>query len=176
MTAPVTTTSETFRSYHWIFLALPSPLPETLIGADPDFYMKYTIDSWTGSRFLPARTKGSPHYSTNYVVAFDSWVGQYKNPEVIEGCLEDYRAGVSIDLVHDAEDLGILPASMETLLLYSVHLGKRFDVEGVWENLVRKGRSLAVGDDETGHFLPVEASEQVAKEMKTWLGEIVWRQ
>lgn len=35
--------SETFKSYHWIFLALPSPLPETLIGNDPHFYVRILL-------------------------------------------------------------------------------------------------------------------------------------
>ena len=43
------THAETFIYYHWIFLALPSPLPETLISASPSFYFTHTINSWTGT-------------------------------------------------------------------------------------------------------------------------------
>ena len=39
------------RMYHWYFLAQPRPLPETLIGGDPDFYLRYTLGSWAGSGF-----------------------------------------------------------------------------------------------------------------------------
>jgi len=37
---------ETHRSHHWVFLASPRPLPETLIGHDPEWYYRRTIMSW----------------------------------------------------------------------------------------------------------------------------------
>src|SRR5262245_28254053 len=35
-------------SYHWLFLAQPAPLPERLIGRDPDFYLRHLIERWAG--------------------------------------------------------------------------------------------------------------------------------
>ena len=37
------------RSYHWLFLAQPAPLPEHLIGLDPDFYLRHLLNRWAGS-------------------------------------------------------------------------------------------------------------------------------
>ena len=37
-----------YRTYHWMFLSQEAPLPERLIGADPDFYLERTIASWLG--------------------------------------------------------------------------------------------------------------------------------
>ena len=30
-------------SYHWMFLAVPAPVPERLIAADPDFYIRHLL-------------------------------------------------------------------------------------------------------------------------------------
>ena len=36
------------RRYHWSFLAQPAPLPERLMGADPDFFISHLLDRWAG--------------------------------------------------------------------------------------------------------------------------------
>ncbi|KAG8863187.1 hypothetical protein FRB96_009369 [Tulasnella sp. 330] len=36
---------ETLKQHHWIFLALPPPLLEMLIGHDPEEYFRFTIDN-----------------------------------------------------------------------------------------------------------------------------------
>jgi haloacetate dehalogenase len=38
-------------SYHWYFLAQPHPLPETLIARDPDFFLRWTLQSWSADGF-----------------------------------------------------------------------------------------------------------------------------
>ena len=35
-------------SYHWLFLAQPPDLPERLIGADPAYFLRWTLESWAG--------------------------------------------------------------------------------------------------------------------------------
>lgn len=158
---------ETFKSAHWIFLAQPSPLPETLIGANPNFYITQTIDGWTGKR----------HHQKFNPIAMASWVGQYDSPLVIQGALEDYRAGASIDLDHDIADEETVrgdgteaDVTCDLLVLFSVHLSRRFNVARIWEKLAKKGlRSVKVGDEQTGHFLPVEAIEQTTQEMVDWM-------
>ncbi|KAL8292273.1 hypothetical protein RQP46_001739 [Phenoliferia psychrophenolica] len=149
----------TFRSYHWFFLALPSPLPETMIGASIRFYMTYTIDSWTGTRM---KGKLNP-------AAVASWVNQYDDPAVISGSLEDYRAGATIDLEHDDQD-DVAAVSTPVLILYSHHLAKWFDVEGIWKELSSGDyKAVQVGDEATGHFLPVEAAEESTREVVDWM-------
>ena len=51
--------SSALKAYHWPFLAQPHPLPETLIAADPVYYLEHTLASWTkdGTLFaIDART------------------------------------------------------------------------------------------------------------------------
>ena len=38
------------KIYHWTFLAQPFPLPETLIGSNPDFFLKQKMASQTKSK------------------------------------------------------------------------------------------------------------------------------
>jgi haloacetate dehalogenase len=78
--------------YHWQFLAVPAPVPEHLIGADPAFYVTHLLARWAGRRDA---------LDPESVAAY---VGQFHDPAVIAATCEDYRAGASIDRVHDAED------------------------------------------------------------------------
>ncbi|KAL8292811.1 hypothetical protein RQP46_000505 [Phenoliferia psychrophenolica] len=152
---------ETFKSYHWIVLALPSPLPETLFNGSTVFF-ESNIDSWTGSRFKGKFT----------AAAKSSWVDQYLEPAVVTGALEDYRAGASIDLDHDEADekAGTAAVLCPLLALYSVHLSRRFDVDAIWKDLGKASvRSVQVGDEQTGHFLPIEAVEDTVREVVEWM-------
>ena len=35
------------RYYHWFFLIQPAPLPERMIGSDPEFYLRTKIGVWS---------------------------------------------------------------------------------------------------------------------------------
>ena len=143
---------------------MPSPIPEQLFNGSTTFF-ESNIDSWTGARW---KGKFDP-------AAKASWVDQYLIPEVVTGALEDYRAGASIDLDHDEDDerAGTAAVSCPLLALYSVHLSNRFDVDGIWKDLGKASvRSLQVGDEKTGHFLPIEAVDETIKEVVEWMGTL----
>ena len=36
--------------FHWYFLAVPPPLPEALIGAEPQLYLEQVMAKWAGTR------------------------------------------------------------------------------------------------------------------------------
>jgi len=78
--------------YHWPFLAVPAPVPEQLIGADPAFYYGHLLDRWAGKD-----------------AAMDSearaaYLAQFDDPAVIAATCADYRAGASVDRAHDRAD------------------------------------------------------------------------
>lgn len=75
--------------YHWQFLAVPAPVPERLIGSDPDFYLEHLLRRWAGS--YDALTEGA---LADYREAF-------RKAEVIHATCNDYRAGASIDRADD---------------------------------------------------------------------------
>lgn len=78
--------------YHWFFLIQPEGLPERLIGYDPEHYLRHTLGSW-GS--------GAGAFSDEAMTAY---VRAFCDPAAIHAACEDYRAGASIDLVHDRAD------------------------------------------------------------------------
>jgi haloacetate dehalogenase len=82
------------KTYHWLFLAQPSPLPEMLIERAPVAYLDYTMASWTKSRDLSA-------FSDEALAEYRI---HYATPEHIQATCNDYRAGATCDLSHDEAD------------------------------------------------------------------------
>ena len=83
------------RAYHWTHLAQPAPLPEMMIEAGPDAYLRHTLASWTRDGtlacFLPA--------------ALESFGRQMSDPRRIHAMCEDYRAGATLDRELDERDV-----------------------------------------------------------------------
>ena len=89
------TAERAISGYHWQFLAQPYPLPETLIGKDPVYYLEHTLKSWTGPRDLsPFSAEALAHYRA-----------LLKEPARVHAVCEDYRAGAGIDRQLDEADL-----------------------------------------------------------------------
>lgn len=148
------------KAYHWLFFAQPSPLPETLIGADPDFFIEWTLASWTASKTLACFSRGAlAHYR-----AF------FRDPQRIAATLADYRAGASLDREHDAADLEAGRRIAAPLLALWGDAG--FPAKGaspldVWRDwaVTAEGRALPCG-----HFLPEEAPEETAAALLDFFG------
>lgn len=82
------------KTYHWLFLAQPTPLPEMLIEPNPAGYLDYTLASWTKAQDLSAF---SPEALAEYRL-------HYATPEHIHATCNDYRAGATYDLRADEAD------------------------------------------------------------------------
>jgi haloacetate dehalogenase len=143
--------------YHWFFLIQPGGLPERLIGADPLFYLHWTLGRWgTGlEAFAPA--------------ALAEYERCFRDPGAIHASCEDYRAAASIDLAHDEADR---QQRIECPLL--VLWGRRglmerhFDVLATWRERAAgavSGRAL-----DCGHFLPEERPQETAQELLAFFG------
>jgi len=82
------------RAWHWTFLSLPAPFPETLIGHDPEYFFNSRAAAGAKAR------QGSifdPRALAHYHAA-------YQDPTRIHAMCEDYRAGRTTDLGHDEAD------------------------------------------------------------------------
>jgi len=135
--------------YHWFFLIQPFDLPERLIGADPEFYLRNAF-SRLGSAAL------APDAVAEYVRAF-------RDPAVIHASCEDYRAAASIDLKHDEVDLAAkVTCPMLVLWAAKGRIAPLFDVLGTWRERATdvRGRALPCG-----HYLPEEAPEETLQEL-----------
>jgi haloacetate dehalogenase len=82
------------KIYHWTFLAQPAPLPETLIGGNPDFFLRQKMASQTKSRNLEAIDKR----------ALEHYLAAFRDPSRVHAMCEDYRAGAYADFEIDKND------------------------------------------------------------------------
>ncbi len=134
-------------TYHWSFLAVPAPVPERLIGADPDFYYRHLLDRWAGNReALDPR-------------AVAAYLAQFHDPAVIAATCEDYRAGAGIDRAHDGADLkrGRKIQCPVLVLWGKGYLGSKTNSPlGAWHHWADDVREAAFS---CGHFVVEEASE-----------------
>ena len=80
-------------SWHWFFNIQPFDLPERMMGADPDWFIEKKL----------AKTKQGLSFFDKEALA--EYKRCFRNPETIHAICEDYRAGASIDLVMDEEDI-----------------------------------------------------------------------
>lgn len=144
--------------YHWFFLIQPADFPERMIANNTHHYVRHTIASW-------CRTDG----------AFDEailrhYVETLFDPAAIHAACEDYRAGATIDLEHDAEsDAAGAKLTMPVLALWGARgtVGKTFDVLATWRD---KSAAPVTGHAlDCGHFLPEEAPEDTLKALLHFL-------
>ena len=76
------------RYYHWFWLAQPHPYPEMLINKAPE--------DW----FRAYMTRG-PKNDFFHPDALVDYLPAVRNPDMVRGMCEDYRAAAAIDLDHD---------------------------------------------------------------------------
>jgi len=139
-------------SWHWFFLIQPNGFPERLIGSDAEFFLRHQLAALLRD---PAILEPE---------AFAEYLRCFRNPETIRATCDEYRAGASIDLVHDRADRD-RRLTMPLLVLWGERSsqGSGYDVLGVWrehaENVTGHGIT-------SGHFLPEEAPEATYRALR----------
>ncbi len=143
--------------YHWFFLIQPAPFPETLIGADPEAFLRHHMGGRHAglAPFLPD--------------AWPEYLRCFSGPAAIHASCEDYRASATIDLVHDAADLAAgREVTCPLLVLWGEHgvIEREFRPLDDWRKVAIdvRGRSLPCG-----HYIPEEAPEALLAELVPFL-------
>ncbi len=134
--------------WHWAFLAQPAPLPETLIGHDPEHF-------FFGAGFGSAIRGFRPEAVADYARAV-------RDPAVVHAMCEDYRAGAGVDRDHDDADRGRRRVECPLLAVWSARGAlPRFygDVLDVWRPWARQTTGQGL---DASHFLVEDQPEQVA--------------
>jgi haloacetate dehalogenase len=135
--------------WHWFFLAQPAPLPERLIGHDPDaFYFQ-------GDR------------SIFHPEALAAYLSSVQNPDTIHAMCEDYRAATTIDFALDEADRGTRRITCPVLVLWAARgqLPGWYDVLAIWRDWADDVRGRAIA---SGHYLAEEAPEETCAELQAF--------
>ncbi|MGP9820260.1 alpha/beta fold hydrolase [Salinarimonas sp. NSM] len=147
------------RYFWWFFLIQPHPLPERMIGADPEFYLRHHLAG-------QSRTPGVPE---ERLVA--AYLRCYDDPAGIHAICEDYRAAATIDLDHDrADDAAGRHVAAPLLALWGAKgtVGALYDVLATWRERAGDVRGGALP---CGHLLQEEAPEALVAALLPFLAE-----
>jgi len=142
--------------YHWFFYIQPYDLPETLIGANPGYYLRKKLGGW-GTKLETF----APDVLAEYERCYDA--------ATIHASCEDYRAAASIDLVHDEADRDEgRKVECPLLALWGGRgvMESIYDVRSVWREYANDVRGKPL---DAGHFLAEERPEETAREVKRFL-------
>jgi haloacetate dehalogenase len=153
-------TDEAFaRAYwHWFFLIRPASLPERLIEADPEGYLKGVMGT---------RSAGLAPFPPEVLAEYLRCLSL---PGTARGICEDYRASAGIDLEHDQADLDAgrrLELPLRVLWGTEGTVGRCFDPLAEWRQVATQvsGRALP-----GGHYLAEEVPDLVLEEALAFLG------
>jgi haloacetate dehalogenase len=140
--------------WHWFFLAQPYPLPERLIGADPEWFF----------RNRPGRR------SVFTPEAEDDYLRCYRNPETVHAACEDYRAAATYDFKLDEADRGQRKIAAPILVLWAARgsLPDWYDVLGVWREWANDVRGDAIA---SGHFMAEEAPDETYQALRAFFAK-----
>jgi len=141
--------------YHWFFLIQPYDLPERLIGAESEYYLRHFL------------TAGNPDSATFTPEAVAEYLRCFSDPATLHAMCEDYRASASIDLVHDEADMS-QKVTCPLLALWGEKgfVGHTYDVLEVWRERANDVRGQALPG---GHFLPEEAPIETYNALRAFL-------
>jgi len=147
-------TSMQFASsyWHWFFLIQKAPIPETMIGANTEFFMK---------QFMGGRHAGlsifAPECWQEYVLAMS-------DPACLHAMCEDYRAAASIDLEHDRQSIAqkqLLEMPVRVLWGEFGQVNACFKPLEDWQKL---GTDVSGQTLQSGHYIPEEIPEGLIAE------------
>ncbi|KMK69088.1 alpha/beta fold hydrolase [Puniceibacterium sp. IMCC21224] len=142
------------RYFWWFFLIQPYPLPEKMIGAEPEYFLRHHIGS-------QIRNEGATEEA-----AFREYLRCYLDPATRHAICEDYRAAATIDLEHDKQDdHNRIQAPVLVLWGAKGFVGQKYDVLQTWQE---KAFSVSGRACDCGHTLQEEAPEAVLLELKNF--------
>jgi haloacetate dehalogenase len=144
-------------SWHWFFMIQPYDLPERLMGADPEFFIRKKL----------AKTKQGLSFFDEAALA--EYIRCIKNPATVHAMCEDYRATFGVDLDMDTADFAAgRKITCPVLLLWGATggVGRNHEPMEVWAAYatdIRRGEALPCG-----HYLSDEAPQETYAELRAF--------
>lgn len=141
--------------FHWFFLIRPHRLAEQLIDANPDAWMENVL-GLAGGAETSMSDEDVEHYKS-----------YFRDPAVVHATCEDYRAGASVDLEHDALDAG-RRLTCPVLVLWGDRgpLSRREHPLNVWKRFAHNVTGTAITG---GHFFVDDSPGDVARALAGFL-------
>lgn len=137
--------------YHWFWFAQAHPFPENVISAAPEAW-------FTAHTSREPKPPGFFHPE-----ALADYLAAARDPAAIVGMCEDYRAAVTIDLVHDraAREAG-RKVACPMLVMWGAKgkIGNWYAPLDIWRNYC--AAEVSGGPIDTGHYLAEERPQDVA--------------
>lgn len=128
--------------WHWPFLAQRFPLPERLIGADPEAFF-FGLQYPNAGRMFPAE-------------AYADYAAAVRKPSVVHAMCEDYRAGAGYDRLLDEADKAAgrkIACPVQILWGAKGALAAWYDTLAIWRDWADDVQGQPV---DCGHFIPEE--------------------
>lgn len=142
--------------WHWYFLNTAEPLPETLIGADPDFFFESCIETW-----------GATSLSSLDPELIEAYRSAWRTPDYIHASCQDYRAAHAVDLEHDRADADRLVACPALVAWGSRgKIGSLYDLEALWR---ARCDDLTTATVAGGHFFVDESPDETVALLRAFL-------
>ena len=138
--------------WHWFFLIQKAPIPETMISADIEFFLK---------QFMGGRYAGLNIFSKD---CWSEYVSAMQNPACVHAMCEDYRAASTIDLEHDRVDIATgKKLQMPLRVIWGEHglVNACFSPLNDWSKVASNISGKTVN---SGHYIPEEAPEELLAE------------
>ena len=154
-------TSQAFATsyWHWFFLIQREPVPETLIGANPEFWIKQHM----GSRFA-----GLDIFTPQ---VWQEYLKGANDPACVHAMCEDYRASASIDLEHDKEDF---KRGVKLEMPLHVHWGSKGVIERCFSPLedwsACSNAKVSGNALDCGHYIPEEKPLELVESILGFFG------
>ena len=154
--------------YHWFHLTQAAPLPETMIAGNPLAYLHAKLGGWGSAGLGHIEPEALAEYERCFT---DPALATNGLPAAIHTACEDYRAGASIDLVHDRAsrthgDKVTCPLHVLWGAQGVVH--RLFDPMALWQAQCSgplSGRAMACG-----HFIPEALPTETAAALLAFHG------
>jgi len=140
--------------FHWFFFIQPAPLPELMMESNATLLLKAFLGAFGGTDcYDPA--------------AMAEYERCFATPDAIHAMCEDYRAGASIDLVHDAADAG-RKVECPLLILWGTRgvVGQLYRPLEVWQQYASDVRGQGI---DAGHFLAEERPDDTLVALAAFL-------
>jgi haloacetate dehalogenase len=132
--------------WEWFFFIQPAPFPEKLLSADPEAFLRYELGALVDRGVVEAS-------------AWDEYLSAISSFDSMHGMCEDYRAGASIDLHHDAQDAD-KKIDVDLMLLWGKKnpIWENFHMTATWRGYASRIQGQPI---DCGHYLAEEAPEKV---------------